>query len=372
MVYIRDRKRKDGTPYYSVYWRENGKQPCLSWDDLAEAERCKQLIEKVGPEKAREILKVIQEPVHAQTVAEFLTHHIAHLTGVKKGTIARYKAYIRNDLGALGAMPLTTLTRADVARWVAQMETGGASGKTIANKHGFLAGAFRVGVRDGAMKTNPCEGNKLPRWDKEDQVFLEKDEFKLLLSEVPAYWQPLVEFLVVSGCRWSEATALTPAMIDPAAGTVRIRKAWETGAGGYTLGTPKTKMSIRTINVPKRVLEKLDLTGEWVFTNSGRGKGQFADGIIRDDDGPVRIHSFHPNVWTPAIKRAKAKGLRKKPRIHDLRHTCASWLMNAGRPLPAIQAQLGHEDIRTTINTYGHLDRSSGQGNADALDAMIS
>lgn len=366
MAWIRPRTRNDGSAYFSVYWREQGrtgKTECVSWDDYADAEHCKQLVEQLGGDKAREIMKIVQAPRQAQTLAQYLTKHIDHLTGVEPGTVARYRAYIRNDLDGIGDIPLTAVKRDDIARWIAAMQTDGASGKTIANKHGFLAGALNAAVRNGDLKSNPCDGNRLPRWDREEMVFLERAEFTTLLDAVPTYWQPLVEFLVASGCRWSEATALTPAAVDPAAGTVRITKAWKTGAGGYTLGVPKTKMSVRTINVPARVLDRLDLTGEWVFTNSGRGR--------RGDDGPVRIHSFNPNVWAPAVGRARTAGLRKKPRVHDLRHTCASWLIQAGRPLPAVQQHLGHESITTTVGTYGHLDRSSGQGNADAIDAML-
>lgn len=380
MAYIRTRHRTDGTPYFSVYWREGGrtgKQVCISWDEMADAEHCKRLVEQVGGEKAREIMKIVQAPRRAITVRQYLSQHIDRLTGVEPGTTARYRAYVRNDLDALGEIPLTALSRNDIARWINGMQqpdedTGKiASGKTIANKHGFLAGALNAAVRDGHLKANPCDGNRLPRWDRADMTFLERDEFKLLLDAVPEYWQPLVQFLVSSGCRWSEATALRPSAVDLAAGTVRVTKAWKTGNGGYTLGVPKTKKSVRTINVPTAVLEQLDLTGEWVFTNSGRGRGQFADKVVRDDGGPVRIHSFNPNVWTPAIARAQKNGLRKKPRVHDLRHTCASWLIQAGRPLPAVQAHLGHESITTTVGVYGHLDRSSGQGNADAIAAML-
>lgn len=166
-------------------------------------------------------------------------------------------------------------------------------------------------------------------------VFLESDEFSILLDSVTPYWRPLVQFLVSSGCRWSEATALQPRDIDQRAGTVRVRRAWKTGAGSYTLGVPKTQKSVRTINVPTRVLVELDYTGEWVFTNSGRGRA--------GDTGPVRIHSFNPNVWTPVVARARDNGLTKKPRIHNLRHTCASWLIQAGRPLPSVQQHMGHE-----------------------------
>lgn len=44
-----------------------------------------------------------------------------------------------------------------------------------------------------------------------------------------------------------------------------------------------------------------------------------------------------------------------RPRVHDLRHTHASRLIEAGVPLPVIQVRLGHESITTTVGTYGHL-----------------
>ena len=374
MAFIsKPRTRKDGSVYFSVFFREAGKQTSISWDDYADALHCSDLINNVGPEKAREIMRIIASPRHTAPLSAYLNSYIDGLTGIEPGTIARYRAYVRNDIeGGLSDIPLGALSRDDVGRWIADMAADGVSGKTIANKHGFLAGALAAAVRDGRLKSNPCEGNKLPRWDREEMCFLERDEYALLLGEIPDYWKPLVEFLVASGCRWSEATALKPAAINVTAGTVRVTKAWKTGAGGYTLGVPKTKKSVRTINVPTRVLAQLDLSGQWVFTNSGRGKGQFSDGHVEVDDSPVRTHSFGPNVWRPAVERAQAAGLTKSPRVHDLRHTCASWLMQAGRPLPSVQAHMGHESIQTTVNTYGHLDRSSGAGNAAAIDAMLA
>ncbi|ORA25210.1 tyrosine-type recombinase/integrase [Mycobacterium aquaticum] len=371
----KDRKRKDGSVYHSVMFRElnhgTGKmqQTSISYGDVDDAEHACALINQLGPDRAREVLKIVQAPRTEQTVAQFLSKHIDHLTGVEPGTLARYRAYVRNDLGTLADIPLTALSRDDIARWVNAMP---GSAKTIKNKRDFVSGALKAAVKDGVLPSNPAEGVKNPRWDRREMVFLDKAEFALLLEVVPQYWQPLVRFLVSSGCRWSEATALRPADIDIKAGTVRISKAWKTGAGGYVLGVPKTRKSVRTINVPASILKPLDLTGEWVFTNSGRGKGQFAGGVIAADNGPVRIHSFNPNVWTPAVERAMEAGLTKKPRVHDLRHTCASWLIQAGRPLPAVQAQLGHESIQTTSDVYGHLDRSSGQDNAAVIAGMLS
>jgi integrase len=199
-------------------------------------------------------------------------------------------------------------------------------------------------------------------------LFLTREQFTHLLEAVTPYWKPLVEFLVASGCRWGEAVALKPGDIDLNAGTVRISRSWKYGgSGGYRLGATKTNKSRRTINMPKSVLAKLDLSNEWVFVNR--------------DGGPVRIHGFTRRVWAKAVERAwpavdaegnpvsPAKILR--PRIHDLRHTCASWLIQASVPLPVVQDHFGHQSITTTVRIYGHLDRRSMEAAADAIGRAL-
>lgn len=168
----------------------------MSWNDYEDAEHCRQLIDQVGPEKAREIMRIVQSPRKAETVAQFLTKHVDHLAGVEPGTLARYRAYIRNDIAPIADIPLAALSRDDVARWVNGMkgrDGGPPSGKTVANKHGFLDGALNAAVRGGKIEANPCDGNRLPRWDREEMVFLERDEFRILIDAAPDYWRTLVE-----------------------------------------------------------------------------------------------------------------------------------------------------------------------------------
>lgn len=365
---VRYRTRNDGTAYWQVRFREHGRERSISWDNPVQAEQFDALIKQVGASRAREICRIAATPLRETTLRTFLERHNEGLAGIEPGTINRYRSYLANDIGpALGDVPLHVLSRDDLASWIRAMTAAGASGKTIKNKRDYLSGALKAAVAVGLLPKNPCEDVRSPRWDQADKVFLERDEFQLLLAALPEYWRPLVEFLVASGCRWSEATALKPAAVDLAAGTVRITKAWKTGDDGYVLGVPKTKKSVRTINVAKSVLDKLDYTGEWLFTNSGRDNRRH-----RNPDGPVRNTTFNPKVWQPAVARARKAGLTKSPRVHDLRHTCASWLIQAGRPLPSVQAHLGHESIQTTVDVYGHLDRSSGRDNADVIGAMLS
>ena len=364
---VRVRTRQDGSVYSQVRFRIGGKESSISFNDHAEALQFDALVAKVGAVKALEVTRVVIAHDRGLTLRQWLDEYNDHLTGVEEQTVTKYRSYAAHDFGSIADMPVAALTERDVADWVDGLRNRDGSipsGKTVANKHGYLAGALNVAVKRGHLKANPCDEVKLPKWDREEMVFLEPDEYQLLREATAEYWRPLVEFLVTSGARWSEATALKPSDVDRDAGTVRITRAWKKVDGGYGLGVPKTRKSVRTINVPIEVLERLDYTREWLFTNSGQGR--------RNAEGPVRIHNFRPHVWVPAVTRAAEAGLTKTPRVHDLRHTCASWLIQSGRPLPDVQEHLGHQSILTTVGIYNHLNRSSGQANAAALSLMIN
>lgn len=366
--------RKDGSRYVQVLYRMNGKQTSTSFHDLATAMKFKDLVDKFGPEQALTTLGADPD-MTTTTVREWIERHIDHLTGLRKSTIWDYQSYLRKDIGpALGDLPLTGLTREHVAKWTQAMAEEGASGKTIANKHGFLSAALNAAVRAGRIPANPALGQRLPTSERPDMICLSHEDFARLLENVTDHWKPLVEFLVASGCRWGEATALKPSDVNLTNSTVRITRAWKRtyDRGGYEIGPPKTKKSVRTINVPVSVLAKLDLTGEWVFTNR---VGSFVKG-----------NGFHHRVWSVAVEKtwptkdADGNPLKSvpeapvlKPRIHDLRHTCASWMILAERsvPLPVIQAHLGHESINTTISLYSHIDRRSMAVAADAIGAAL-
>lgn len=372
MASLRARARADGTEFWSVLYRLDGKQRSTSFEDFESADAFKKLADKYGPDKALVSLRA-DPTLTTHTVTEWIQHYIDHLTGLKKSTLYDYRSYLKNDIGpTLGALPLQSIARDDVAAWVNAMAENGSSGKTIANKHGFLSAALSAAVPTH-IPFNPAAGQKLPETVRQEIVALTPEEFGRLLDAVPEYWRPLVEFLVASGARWGEVTALRPADVNCTEGTVRISRAWkrtyEGGGIGYEIGVPKTKRSNRTINVGKSTLDKLDYSGEFLFLNrAGR---------------PVRGNGFHDRVWKPAVDRVwpstGADGnpiperlLAPRPRIHDLRHSCATWMVLAGVPLPVIQAHLGHESINTTISLYSHVDRKSAEAAADAIAAALA
>jgi integrase len=363
MASMRPRTRKDGSTFWEVLFRHDGRQRSLSFETADHAGKFKELVGLVGAGKALAAYDLAPAPRAANgssvTVAEWVEHHIEHLIGCERKTIDEYRRFLKRDIApGLGPIPLMSLTGEHLARWVQELKAKGNSGKTIRNKHGFVSSALNAAVKSGHIAVNPAVGQRLPRTERKEMVFLSKEEYHLLHGCFSDHYKPFVEFLAATGARFSEATALQPKDIDREGATVRISRAWKRIPGeGYELGPPKTKRSIRTIGVPRSVFDALDLSHEWLFVNTA--------------GNPVRIYGWRENVWYPALVKAEEKGLAKRPRVHDLRHTCASWMIHAGVPLPVIQQHLGHESIETTVAVYGHLDRRSMQAAADAIGRAL-
>lgn len=358
MASIHKQTNSQGTTW-RVKWRQDGKQSSLSFEDEGFAARFKRNLEQHGPEEALRVLEIEEREQAVPTVAEFFATYIDSLTGVQPATCNRYRAYLSRDVTpAFGALPLTAVTEHTIGQWVQQLA---GSPKTIANKHGFVSAAFNAAVKKGLVPSNPCMGRRLPQSRPEEMVFLTPAEFQLLHDCLNRQmWRNLAMWLVSTGMRFSEATALTPADIDPSKGTCRINKAWKY-SGNYRpeIGPPKTRKSNRTITVSPAALAVLDLTQpEWLFTN---GAGN-----------PVRAQEFFNLGWKPGREKAQALGLGKSPRVHDLRHTHASWLINAGTPLPVVQARLGHENITTTIGMYYHVDQRAEQQAAATIQNLLT
>ncbi len=366
---IRTRRRADGSTAYAVLYQIDGTQTSATFDDEQAAQDFRNAIKTLGPQRAMLAWGIaptttLAKKISGPTVAEWVDKHIDALSGVARSTLYDYRAYLRNDITpALGAIPLALLAPADVAAWVEAMAKAGSSGKTIQNNHGFLASALNTAVAAGHIPANPAAGTRLPRTERPEMIFLTQEEFRQLRTGFTDRWLPLLDFMVASGARFGEIAALRPSDVDRQRGTVHIGRAWKrtyVKGDGYELGAPKTKKSVRTISVAPAILDGMDYSREYLFVNS-RG-------------GPLRVAGWRANVWYPSVDRAQKKeeGLKKAPRIHDMRHTCASWMIAAGVPLPVIQRHLGHESIATTVNLYGHLDRKESDAAAAVMAAALA
>jgi hypothetical protein len=229
---IRTRKRGDGGESHAVLYWVDGSQRTITYRDRLQADAFCAAIRAHGVNEAFRMNGYsVPDPVGhertALTVAGWISQHIDSLSGIEQKTRAEYRRYLANDIEpTLGHVPLASLSREDISNWVNRLQATGISGKTIQNKAGFLSGTLNAAVPD-RIPANPAAGIRLPRTPKRQMTTLTPSEFQLFKSAFAKRWHPLLDFLVTSGCLFSEAAALTPAAVDRGAGTVRIWQAWK-------------------------------------------------------------------------------------------------------------------------------------------------
>jgi len=386
----------DGSVTYKVRFRHLGKQSSETFTAKAKADKFVKHMAAIGVQGALDQMYADEQAVDVPTLDELAAEYIELRPGIDGATRLDYERLWARTWGKeLGYLRANHVTEDAVARAVQSLAKR-YSYKSLQNQRGLLAAVCGRAVRKGYLAESPTTNLRLPRateHEAEEMTFLTPAEFDILLEHVPAHWRPLVMMLAGTGMRWGEAAALLGRDITDD-GKVRIIKAVKRGQveGKRVIGPPKTKRSKRTITLPRQVIAVLP------------DRPKTADLFV----GPKGAHISHQNfwmyVWRPALWRAQhcaehtedgckcgtgrpqrcklhdtppppcgCEGtLTKDPRIHDLRHSHASWLIAAGVPLPVIQRRLGHESITTTVDRYGHLMPDAQLAAAQAAELVFS
>lgn len=336
-----------GQPRWKVRYRSAGKQSSVTFRREPEAKTFAALLASApgqdGVAAALSWLAGLEKADTSDTFAQWFDTYLHQLTGITPRTRDDYAAMHRRYLTDLDPLPLPLITRAHVAGIVNRLEQEGKSPKTIKNCIQMLSSVMALAVHDGHIPRNPVTRVRLPkqRLDGHEERYLTHAEAGALIAATEEHYQPLVTFLLGTGLRWSEATALQTRHVDLANGTVRVQRAWKRVPGGWEVGPPKSVKANRTVNAGVPAL---------VAVAHLLGKPQ--DLVFTTPTGKVVRHSnFYNRVWVPACERA---GLDPRPTIHDCRHSFASYLISDGIGLEAVGAQLGHEH-GTTTQRYAKL-----------------
>lgn len=255
-------------------------------------------------------------------------------------------------------------------------QQGGLSSGTIQYHHRILRNIFKRAEEWKVIKESPAAGVKKPKdTPKETHVYDEKQVSSLFeaLDREPIRWQAFVTLAVTSGLRRGELLALEWDHVDLDNGTIHIKQNLTYVKGtGFIIKEPKTKNSIRKVAIPPHVialLKKLKLQ-------------KYEERIKADDlwEGGKRFFLFsswqgkpmHPSSvktwWTRFIKRNKLPYIR----FHDLRHTSATLLINQGVHMKTISARLGHANILTTMNIYGHALEEADKSAAEHFETLFN
>lgn len=228
----------------------------------------------------------------------------------------------------------------------------------LRSMHSQLSAIFNHAMQFYGLKSNPakiagCMGNE----EAGEMEFWTQEEY-LKFSE-PMMDKPMsfyaFEMLYWTGIREGELLALTPADLDFDAGTVRINKSYQRIDGEDIITDPKTPKSKRTIRMPDFLVEEMQ---EFLQMLLG----------ISDDERMFNVTKYYHHHEMD--RGAKESGV-KRIRIHDLRHSHISLLIEMGFSAVAIGERVGHESVVITYR-YAHMFPSTQDAMAEKLSMVRS
>jgi integrase len=198
---------------------------------------------------------------------------------------------------------------------------------------------------------------------KEMQFFTYEEflKFESVIDELD--YKTFFEVLYYLGLRQGEACSLTWSDIDFNKSEVSINKTITTKLKGqlYTISSPKTKKSNRVLPIPKKLLESL----KTMKLNAKKKKYFKETWFVFGDELPFR----ETTIQVRKNKYCRLAGV-KQIRIHDFRHSCASFLIQNGASIVLVSKYLGHSKISITLDTYTHLYENELKKVSSLIDTL--
>lgn len=209
--------------------------------------------------------------------------------------------------------------------------------KTI---HNQLSAIMNYAVKHYGLAQNPCRAaGSIGKSHAEEMNIWTQEQFETAIAlEQKTAYRLAFNILFYSGIREGELLALTPADVLPTM-QLDICKTFAVIKGEEIINTPKTIRSKRKVAIPRFLYDDINN-----YINK-------LGGIAPTE----RIFMFTKSSLGREFKRITALAGLEPIRVHDLRHSHASMLINMGEELLEISRRLGHESVKTTSDTYGHL-----------------
>lgn len=315
---------------------------------------------------ARKLGVVKREP--SITVAAALTALLAGMDGgsVRDRSGKPYKPATRRSYSqavhrylvpAFGPMRLTDLRRRDVQDLIERMHAEGLSPSTIRNKLDPLRVLYRRALRDDLVTVDPTDGLELPALQRSRRGIASPERAQALIDALPEGERALWATAFYAGLRRGELRALRWRHVDFDTGVVRVESGWDDVEGEQEAKSEAGRRTVPLVGALRRHLATLKLA-------SGRTDADLVFG--RTAGAP----------FTPSTIRRRALDAWKAAELdaltpHEARHTCASYLIAAGLNAKQLSVYIGHTDIRTTFNIYGHLMPGDVEQAVTQIDAFL-
>lgn len=276
-----------------------------------------------------------------------------------KPTTMKNKRYLieRQVLPFFRDLPVNEITPAHVRRWQAGLladELAPTYAKTINNQ---LSAIFNYACRYYGLGVNPARvAGSVGKKDADEMNFWTVDEFKTFIPHVKKLPARVgLSVLFWTGLRISELLALSPSDIDMEAKTLWVHKGFQTVDGQELILETKTPRSRRVLPIPEPLRDELKAYMDALYEP-------------QPDD---RLFPFTKSYFRHHLRKACEACGMEPIRIHDLRHSHAALLIHLGTRVLLVSERLGHENVETTLRTYGHLYPAAGGETIKKLEDLM-
>lgn len=320
------------------------------------------------------------------TVADYFERWLTEIEHeVRPNTYRNYCANMRNHIipyFRASKIKLQDLTNEDLEAYYksklkkgSKLRTGEALSPTTVKHHQQnISKALSDAVHDHLIKSNPASIVKMPK--PEGRVKKFKPEFlntkevdSLLLLFSGSVVELPVRLCAFYGFRRSEVLGLKWDAIDFERRTITIESTLQQGIGGNYEDETKTDSSLRTLPMAQSICDLLRHQQE-LQKDRSRLMGEYyidSDYVCTWPNGAV----ITPNYLTASFHKVISKSTLPHVRLHDLRHSAATNLLEMGFNVVQVAEWLGHESPNTTLKFYGHAIKTSKMEMANALDKVL-
>ena len=261
-------------------------------------------------------------------------------------------------LPEVGSRKLNTVTTSDLQHLVDRWQAEGQSASTIRNSIKPLQAIYRRARSRDGITVNPTHDLELPAARAKEVEIVAPEVAAQLLDAAPAADRALWATALYAGLRYGELRALRWGAVDLAGGTIRVQESWDPKEGAIA---PKTRTSRRTTPLP-------GLLRDHLLDHKLNADDDAADALVFGIDGRPFQAAV---VYRRADKTWKDAGLGRM-RLHQARHTYASFMIAAGVNAKALSTFMGHSSIKVTFDLYGHLMPGTEAEAASMLDRFLA
>lgn len=350
MAIIERRRKTDGITSYLIDFRDQTGARVRECAGTTRTQAKRLLEQRIGEVRSGTYRNPKTEAKRAREAAgptfeEFAERFMRDFGRTKRST--HYSERIPKLSSFFEGRTLRDITRADLDRYLAERRQQ-VGPSTTRKDLSVLSMLFRKAIEWGIAEHNPMTTLVRPKEPHHKVRWLTRDEFDRLQDASPPWLRPILTIAVSTGLRLKEICNLQWGEIDEDRRLIYVSADNKTATGRVVPLTSAALAVLRT--VPRRMRAThvfVTKGGEPYRTRIERGR---IAGATRD-----------------ALRRASIEGAS----LHTLRHSCASWMVQAGVPLYEVQAVLGHSTPMMTLR-YAHLAPGHLRGAADAMDRALS